>query len=282
VSCRWHWLKHLGLPACLALCGCTHVDVRLDHFMTPDRGPRTARLASGYVVENIVVAYERESVGATYAHHPDSKAIIFFCGGDRFHRSLEGGAALEALALDADVVLFDYPGYGETTGAPSIDSILDSAIAVYDSIFSREGTHHKKRVLYGFSLGGMVAAQLAQERRADGVVLEATPPSVRAWADSRIPVVLKPTMRLRIEPQLAHVDAVAALERFRGKLLLLASPADDIVPARLSIDMEGQLRRAGRDITLVQFADRDHGSIHRASAFPAMLRNFVEQVRPLP
>jgi pimeloyl-ACP methyl ester carboxylesterase len=262
--------------------GCAHIDVRLENFMTPDRGTRTAKLVSSYTVENRILLHEGRSIGITYAHHPKSQAIILFCGGDAFHRSLEGGEALEALASDTDVVLFDYPGYGDTEGLPNVDSILDTATAVYDAIFELDGTQEKKRIFYGFSMGGMVAAHLAQDRRADGVVLEATPPSVSDWVKSRVPMALKPIARVSIEPQLMGIDTVAALEHFRGKLLVLSSPADQVVPNNLSVEMADHLRQAGRDITSVQFPRRGHGAINRAPNFHAVVRNFIGQVRPLP
>ena len=270
------------VAACCALNGCAHLDIELAGFMSPDRGTRAARLPPGYVIENRIIAADGRSIGITYARHPGSQATILFCGGDAFHRSIEGGEALQALAVDADVVLFDYPGYGDTTGAPSTEAILDTATAAYDYVFGLESTAAKKRVLYGFSLGGMVAAHLAQDRRADGLVLESTPPSVRGWAQSRIPIAFRPMVKLRIEPQLAAIDSVAALEHFRGKVLLLASRSDEMVPAKLSFDLEQRLREAHRDIRLVEFPGRRHGNINRSPAFPATLRNFLEQVRLMP
>ena len=274
--------KLLLFAACCALSGCAHLDIELASFMSPDHGTRSAKLPPGYVIENRIIASRGRSIGITYARHPGSLATILFCGGDAFHRSIEGGEALEALAVDADVVLFDYPGYGDTTGAPSTEAILDTATAVYDYVFGLESTAAKKRVLYGFSLGGMVAAHLAQDRRADGLVLESTPPSVRGWAQGRIPVAFRPMVRLRVEPQLVGIDSVAALEHFRGKVLLLASRSDEIVPANLSIGMERRLRKAHCDIRLVEFPGRRHGNINRSPGFPATLRNFLEQVRPMP
>lgn len=272
-------LKSKLLLACCFLGGCTHVDIRLASFMEADRGTRAARLPAGYVVENRIVIAEGRSIGITYARHPDSQATIFFCGGDSFHRSIEGGQALEALALDADVALFDYPGYGDTTGTPSTAAILDTAAAAYDYVFGRESAASKKRVLYGFSLGGMVAADLARRRRADGLVLESAPASVGGWARSRIPLPMRPMVRLRVEPQLAAMDSVAALEYFSGKVLLLTSRSDRMVPALLSFRLERRLREAHRDVLLVEFPGRSHGHINRAPAFAATLRNFTEQLR---
>src|SRR5215211_2273412 len=110
------WLKLPMLIAWSVLSGCAHLDVRLVNFMASDRGTRNAKLPAGYVIENRALMSGGQSIGITYAHHPASEAVILFCGGDTFHRSIEGGEVLEALTLNADVVLFDYPGYGDTTG----------------------------------------------------------------------------------------------------------------------------------------------------------------------
>lgn len=268
--------------ALLALSGCAHLDVQLAQFMTPDRGTRNAKLPAGYIVENRIITQGAQSIGITHARHAGSQAVIIFCGGDRFHRSIEGGEVLEALTLDADVVLFDYPGYGDTTGTPSTATILDTAAAVYDHIFNLETTAGKKRVLYGFSLGGMVAAHLAQDRRVDGLVLESTPTTVAAWARSRIPLALKPIVKARIEPQLSGMDSVAALEHFPGQVLLLASRADEIVPARHSLEMERRLKRTERDVRLIEFPNRRHGALVRSPAYAATVRHFLEHVRALP
>jgi len=277
-----HPLKFSVPLALLASSGCAHLDVELATFMTPDHGTRSAKLPAGYIVENYVLAQGTQSIGVTHARHPHSGTVVLFCGGDTFHRSIEGGAVLEALTLDADVVLFDYPGYGDTTGKPGTETILDTATAVYDHIFSRDAAAGKRRVVYGFSLGGMVAAHLVQDRRADGLVLEATPTTVADWARSRIPLALKPVVKARIEPQLSGIDSVAALEQFPGKVLLLASRADEIVPARLSFEMERRLKQAHRDVRLIEFPERRHGAIVGSPAYAATLRNFFERVRALP
>src|ERR1043166_5393519 len=128
---RYGSLAALAVTA-LTLAGCVNVDVGLANLMTADRGPRTAVLARGYAVQDLVIHRGDRLIGITHAHHPQCRAIIVFCGGDSFHRSIEGGEALEVLARNADVVLFDYPGYGESTGTPAAVEILENALAVYD------------------------------------------------------------------------------------------------------------------------------------------------------
>ena len=67
--------------------GCAHLDLGLADFMSGDRGPRSAQLPAGYTLRSLVIAQGGRSIGVTYAHHPDSRAVILFCGGNAFRRS---------------------------------------------------------------------------------------------------------------------------------------------------------------------------------------------------
>jgi uncharacterized protein len=272
-----HLLALLG--GCLVQCACATVDVRLADFMSPDRSPRSATLPQGYAVQDLIIHRGGRLIGLTHAHHPHSRSLVVFCGGDVFHRSLEGGAALEALAQGADVILFDYPGYGDTTGTPTTGAILDTALAVYDYASALETSAGKKRVLYGFSLGGLVAAQVARERPVDGVVLEATAANAETWARSQIPWFARLLISPQVEPGLAGIDSVRALARFRGRVLVLASPADHQAPAKLSADIERRLRAAGVRVQLVQFARARHGDINQSARFAPVLRTFLDHLQ---
>jgi hypothetical protein len=264
------------LCGCVVQCGCMSVNVRLANFMAPDRAPRSATLPRGYAVQDLVVRRGVRTIGITHAHHPDSKAVIIFCGGDKFHRSIDGGEALESLALGADVVLFDYPGYGESTGAPTATALLETALAVYDYADTLQTSAGKKRVLYGFSLGGLVAALVARDRPADGLVLEATAPNAESWARSRIPWLMKPLVTPQIDPDLADIDAPTALARFRGQVLVLTSRADRHAPESLSAQIFKQLSKSGVRTQLVVFARAPHGEINHSRAFAPMFRQFLD------
>lgn len=267
------------LGCCIAQCGCVTVDVRLSDFMSPDRGPRTASLPKGYAVQDLVIQRGDRLIGLTQAHHPDSRFVVVFCGGDVFHRSIEGGEALEGLALGADVILFDYPGYGDSTGSPTPAAILDTALAVFDYASKLATSAGKKRVLYGFSLGGLVAAQVARDRQVDGLVLEATSRNAQSWARSQIPWFARPLVVARVESALAGIDSVQALARFGGHVLVLTGKADRQAPAKLSFQIDRQLREAGVNVRLVEFPNARHGEIVQTAEFAPALRAFLDRLR---
>jgi pimeloyl-ACP methyl ester carboxylesterase len=208
--------------------------------------------------------------------------VVLYCGGDGFHRSIEGGEALEALALGTDVVLFDYPGYGESTGSPGASALLDTALAVYDYVGALETSAGKKQVVYGFSLGGLVAAQVARDRPVDGVVLEASAPDAERWARSQIPWIVRPFVVPRAEPGLASMDSVSALAQFRGPVLLLASKTDQQTPVALSSHMERKLRTEGVSVQLLQIKRARHGEIAHTPEFRPVLRHFLDRLQEGP
>lgn len=271
-----------ALSCCALSTSCAHLDVQLSSFMSPDHGISSARLPPGYTVENRILRRGTQTIGITYAHHPRSRMVILYSGGDAFHRSLEGAVPLQALALGADVALFDYPGYGDTSGTPTTASVLDTIVAAYDHLFSLDSTKGKARVLYGFSLGGMVVAQLAQDRHADAVVLEATAATVGTWAHSRVPLLMRPFVRVRVERQISTLDSAAALDHFPGRILVITSRADEMVPAAESIRLVRRLLATRRDVRVYEFPGRRHGSIMSDAAFGSRLGDFLERVRATP
>jgi pimeloyl-ACP methyl ester carboxylesterase len=264
------------------LVSCMSVDVRFSSFMSPDRGPHKAVLPQGYTVRDFAIYHEGRFIGMTHARHERSQVIVIFCGGDSFHRSIEGADALEALALGADVVLFDYPGYGDSTGVLTASDVLDTALAVYDYVGELDGAEGKKLIVYGFSMGGLVAAHIAGSRYVDGVVLEATAQNADSWARSRIPWYMKPLVSARIEPALASVDALTALRHFDGRVLLLGSRADRKAPAALASRLHRQLLQAGVRAERVLFDGVTHGGIPQTAGFRPALRAFMVQVLEAP
>jgi uncharacterized protein len=260
-------MKNIVLILSLALSGCVQLPIRLTDFMVADRGMHSAKLAGSYKLDNWVIQSGSRRIGITYAHRPANRALILYCGGDIFHRAIEGAIPLEALTPFGDVVLFDYPGYGDTSGPASVTTILETATAVYDHIRTLPSVAGKKRLLYGFSLGGLVAAQLARERPFDGLILEATSPSVEHWARSQIPLLLKPWIRVSLESQLQGIDSVEALAHYSAPILILASRADRRVNAALSINLAERLRAAQRRVTLAVLENEPHGGILQSAEF---------------
>ena len=96
--------------------------------------------------------------------------FLYFCGnsGNRANR-LDEFQLLTS--LDADVVCFDYRGFGDNAGSPSEEAIAADARASWQYLMRDRHLSPSQLIIFGESLGGGVATRLAAEMSAAG-----TPP----------------------------------------------------------------------------------------------------------
>ena len=85
-------------------------------------------------------------------------------------------AGISALAVE-------YRGYGRCDGQPSQAALVADSVAFYDWLAARPDVDEQRIILHGLSLGGGVAAAVAEQRPSAALVLECTFTSVAALAN---------------------------------------------------------------------------------------------------
>jgi len=123
--------------------------------------------------------------------------------------------------------LATYRGYEGNAGAPSEPGLHDDGRACLDWL-TGQGIDERRLVLYGESLGGAVALQLATERKARALVLEAPFSSLRAMAHERHPWA--PAGWLLRHPY----DNLSRIGGLSLPILILHGDADRTTPLRHS------------------------------------------------
>lgn len=76
--------------------------------------------------------------------------------------------------LGFNVLTYDYPGYGTSSGSPSEENAYASIDAAYEYLIKEKGVDPKHLILHGRSLGGAVAVDLAVRKPVAGLILEST------------------------------------------------------------------------------------------------------------
>lgn len=130
-------------------------------------------------------------------------------------------ALLRAAGLD--VLLFDYRGYGDSTGRPSELGTYRDAHAARLALLARPQVDPARVIYLGESLGGAVALELALAHPPAGLVLMSTFTSVRDMARRHYPI-LPPRLVPDAYPSLRRVHEL------RAPLLVLHGDRDEIVP----------------------------------------------------
>jgi uncharacterized protein len=146
---------------------------------------------------------------------------VLLCHGNGGDIGLRIAHARLLTAAGFDVLLFDYRGYGRSSGRASEAGTYRDARAAHAALLERAAD---ERVYYlGESLGGAVALALALERPPTGLILQSTFTSIRDMARLHYPYV----PRAVVPDAYPSIELVADL---RAPLLMLHGGRDRIVP----------------------------------------------------
>ena len=155
-----------------------------------------------------------------------ARGTLLFCHGNAGNISdrLESIRVLNQLGLN--VFIFDYRGYGKSSGSPSEKGTYRDAAAAYDSLTAKLRIKPQALVMMGRSLGGAVAIQLAQEKKAAALICEATFTSVEELGRHFYPYL---PVKLFI---FDRYDSLSKVGKLSLPQLYVHSRSDDLIPFR--------------------------------------------------
>jgi hypothetical protein len=125
--------------------------------------------------------------------------------------------------IPAQVVIVDYRGYGRSEGRPNEKGLYRDARAAWSYLTEESGVEPGRIVLYGVSLGGAVAVDLATTADPAGLILQSSFTSVPDMAAEHYAFVPRWMIRTRMD-SLAKIGAVTC------PVLVAHSTADEVVP----------------------------------------------------
>lgn len=212
------------------------------------------------------------------ARSDPSRPVIVYCGGNAADRYNSGtGYALEAIPY-GDVILFDYPGYGDSTGTPSAASF--AAMIAPVSRFAASQAGERPLVFWGHSLGGFVCAELAVATpEADGLIFEASARNADEVARAWTPRFAGPFVRLDIAPSLAGYDNAAAAAAFGKPVLVLGGEDDRTLPVRLSRRLAEATQAQGGEVRYIEFPDGNHINLAQQPGFTPAVSAYFNDLR---
>jgi len=219
------------------------------------------------------------SVGAGRIHgwwvpgaRADSKAVLYLHGNDgNISTSMLEIAPLRQLGFS--VFLIDYRGFGKSEGGfPSEQSVYEDAEAAWTYLVRDKGIAPRELYIYGHSLGGAIAIELAtRHREAAGLVVESSFTSIYDMARLESPYALFP-VKLFLNQKF---DSLAKVERLALPVLYIHGTADEIVPFGMSERLFGRSGGAKR-LVAIPGGRHDNNAAAGGAAFRAALRSFVE------
>jgi pimeloyl-ACP methyl ester carboxylesterase len=178
----------------------------------------------------------------------------------------------ELAPLACGLLLLDYPGYGKSGGSPSEEALYDAGRAAWDWLAGAEKIPAQKIVIFGKSLGGGVAAEIALGRRPLGLILESTFTSIPAVLRNLIPF-----LPAGILPKSEVYDTAAKLPRIAAPVLVVHGARDSLIPVREGHALFAAANEPKR-LYLVDGADHNDVAWTAGPAYGDTLRAWLDEI----
>lgn len=156
-----------------------------------------------------------------------SKKTVLFMHGNAGNISHRLYLIQPLLDAGASVFIFDYRGYGQSTGEPTIPGAIADAEAAYDYLQKNRKIPEHDIVLYGESIGGGMAGHLLAEKPVGGIILDSTFTTLMHVGKKHFSIFKIYPDWLDPDPPL---DITASLQGKHPPLLLIHGMKDELIP----------------------------------------------------
>ncbi len=155
------------------------------------------------------------------------RAVMLFCHGNAGNITHRLDNLARLVDTGISVLIFDYRGYGQSQGSAGEPGMYRDAAAALTLAADRAERAGLPLVVFGRSLGGVAAVQVAADPRVDGVILESTFTDLADMAARHFPL---PGVGRAVK---GRMDSLSRIGRVTAPKLFIHGRRDQIVPFAL-------------------------------------------------
>jgi len=207
-----------------------------------------------------------------YVPAAQARGVVLFLHGNAGNIShrLDSIAIFRELGLDT--LIIDYRGYGQSQGKPSEQGTYLDAEAAWHYLVSDREVAAERIIVFGRSLGGAVAAWLANQYRPAALIIESTFSSALDMARK-----LYPFMPVRLITRLDY-PVQLYVSRLHCPLLVIHSRDDEIIPFTMA---EAIYDSAAEPKSLLEiWGDHNNGFLLSGDRYLSGLNEFIQENLP--
>lgn len=187
------------------------------------------QLKSKIITNPVSLTVQNENLmGAIYSNSvpEDAPNFVFLHGAGLSTKEKILTMAKPAIESGIDIFAFDFSGHGESTGElkkSSLSKRVNEANKMVEQFASQ-----KPLTLCGASMGGFIAIKMLELCEVDKLILLC--PALYDAKAYQIPFDEGFTEIIRAPMSWRNTDALAILENFSGKLLVIIGEQDEVIP----------------------------------------------------
>lgn len=167
---------------------------------------------------------DAQRLDAWFIPAENAQGTLLFCHGNAGNISHRLDSIRQFHALGLSVFIFDYRGYGNSSGNPSEEGTYTDAKAAWQYLTDTRQIPDNEIIIFGRSLGGAIATDLAVKTSPKALIIESSftsVPDIASHHYSFFPVRL---LSRYIYP------AGDNIQRINAPVLIIHSPNDEIIP----------------------------------------------------
>ena len=169
-----------------------------------------------------------------YWRNPEERYTFLISHGNSGNLTIRLDLCRNLFEAGCSVMVYDYQGFGRSTGLPCVKGICSDSVQAYDFLVREKGVENQKILLYGESLGAAVSTYLSTQRECSAMVLQSGFSSLHKIAREHFPVLTVYPDSLFPKPTL---DSLSILKRPHPPVLFLHGAQDTVIPIEHSIEM---------------------------------------------
>ncbi len=175
-------------------------------------------------------------------HSGKSKGLVFYLHGNAGSLRTWGNIAKTYTALDYDVLMPDYRGYGKSSGEiSSAEQLFADNQLIYQQL--KKDYREENIVIVGYSLGTGLAAKLACDNQPRLLILQAPYYSFKDVAKAHYPLI--PSFILRY-----NIETADYLKDCQTPVLVFHGDEDTLIPHQQSLKLKAQFKSVDQLVTL--------------------------------
>ncbi len=223
----------------------------------------------GLDYEDVFLTTEDDStIHGWYVPGREDRRVVLFCHGNAGNISHRMDSIRIFNNLGLSVFIFDYRGYGQSTGRPSEQGTYRDAEAAWRYLRQSRNKAPEQIIVFGRSLGAAVAANIGMHFNPGCILLES---GFLSYAE--IASDLYPWLPVRLIAKYRYASS-EAVQRISCPKLFIHSPDDDIIPYRHGREL---FERAAAPKEFLKISgDHNTGFLTSGSVYSEGIRMFLE------
>lgn len=233
-------MRFLFAVVILALSACTSIEIsERDAFDSHKTiTPQHFNYPQYKLHEITLETADGEKLDSWFLEHESAVSTVVYFGGNGF-LMIKAAPLIEAYSyVPVNLMLFDYRGYGLSSGKPTVNGIYIDANTAYQFAKHNSPSPTDRIFIHGHSMGSFLSAYITDTEDVDGYILESPITDVDSWTRGLLPWILRPFVQFDIDYSIKNQSNSERVATIDKPLLIMGGSDDEITPFNMAEELD--------------------------------------------